>query len=105
MGRAAAPFAWGGAARGNDKGALVTVPSGTSVSSLCRIEQDDPLRVVVYVPQPAYPAITTCQALDFYPPITYEKVQHQTQSLAASPTRHPPKRGSATPRVGMNYYR
>jgi hypothetical protein len=32
-------FAWDGAARGNDKGALVTVSSGTPVTSPCRIEQ------------------------------------------------------------------
>jgi hypothetical protein len=42
-------------ARSNDKGAMITVASGTLVTSLFRIEQDDdPLRVVVDFQQPIY---------------------------------------------------
>jgi hypothetical protein len=69
--------------RSNDKGALVTIASVTSVTSLFQI---DPLRVFVDVPQPACPAITARQALDYHSPITYERIQHQTKNLTASPT-------------------
>jgi hypothetical protein len=41
-------------ARGNHKGALATVASGSSVTSLFRTKQEDPLRVFVDVPQPVY---------------------------------------------------
>jgi RND family efflux transporter MFP subunit len=58
-----APFAGTITARSIDKGALITAGSGTSVTSLFRIEQEDPLRVFVNVPQSAYPAVKPGQTV------------------------------------------
>ena len=56
-----APFAGTVTARSIDKGALITAGSGASVTSLFRIEQDDPLRVFVNVPQSAYATVRAGQ--------------------------------------------